>query len=370
MRIKNIINNKHFIKFQLSSLIILILFFTFGCGKRRPPEPPRERVQQRAEINGFQRGNKVFISWKAPSQPVNKNSILKIKQVDVYRLVENPSDPLELTEEEFASRSTLIGSVTEDELEKNRSNVTYIDTINFSPQPIRLRYSVRYVNNAGQKAGFSNFLLFKPAFRVALPPNLQKPQVDADSIKLSWNPPNANSDGSIPANILGYNLYRVETDSKSEAQKQINQTPITDNNFSDQNFSFGNTYQYLVRAISLGTNGMPVESEDSNLVSVLAKDVFPPKPPEGITIAAVPGRLSLFFAANFEKDVAGYRIYRSKREDLPKTEWTLLTPTLLTTTTFQDGKVESGQTYYYYLTAVDINGNASEPSEIVSETVP
>ena len=38
--------------------------------------------------------------------------------------------------------------------------------------------------------------------------------------------------------------------------------------------------------------------------------------------------------------------------------------------TFQDTRVESGKTYYYYLTAVDKAGNVSGTSEVVSETVP
>jgi fibronectin type 3 domain-containing protein len=78
----------------------------------------------------------------------------------------------------------------------------------------------------------------------------------------------------------------------------------------------------------------------------------------------------LFFPANPEADIAGYNIYRSTDANLPKDQWTKLNAELLTKTTFQDDKVESGKQYYYYLTAVDRAGNASDPSEVVSETVP
>jgi len=47
-----------------------------------------------------------------------------------------------------------------------------------------------------------------------------------------------------------------------------------------------------------------------------------------------------------------------------------LNPTLLTRTSFQDDKVESGKKYYYYVIAVDTAGNVSQPSEVVSETAP
>ena len=47
-----------------------------------------------------------------------------------------------------------------------------------------------------------------------------------------------------------------------------------------------------------------------------------------------------------------------------------MTLNLLETNTFQDIEVTSGKTYHYYLTATDKFGNVSEPSEVVSETIP
>ena len=73
---------------------------------------------------------------------------------------------------------------------------------------------------------------------------------------------------------------------------------------------------------------------------------------------------------NVEKEVIGYRVYRTTDPNRAKSEWQLLTSEILTTNTFQDSKIKSGITYYYYLTATDSTGNVSEPSEIVSETAP
>jgi len=55
---------------------------------------------------------------------------------------------------------------------------------------------------------------------------------------------------------------------------------------------------------------------------------------------------------------------------VPKERWTKLNQSLLTRTTYQDERVESGKTYYYYLRAVDQSGNVSPPSEVTSERVP
>ncbi len=343
-----------------------------NCGKRRPPLPPIERVQQRTELlSGVQRGNQVILSWPAPLRNASDVSVQSIRRIDVYRLAEKPRAPLGLTEEEFATRSTLIGSVTYEEIKKGSEVLSYTDTLELAGEPTRLRYAIRYVNAAGQRAAFSNFLLLEPAARISQPPTMitTGKELSEDAITIAWQAPAANIDGSTPVNLLGYNVYRVK-DQDGEGTQPMNEAPISGTQYQDRNFKFGETYRYTVRAVSLGTEGGQVESLNSNSISVSAIDTFAPSAPASITVAAGPGRLSIFFPANPEPDIAGYNIYRSSDPDLPKESWSKLNPALLTRTTFQDEKVESGRRYYYYLTAVDQAGNVSPLSEVVSETVP
>ena len=354
--------------FLLPAVVLVV-----NCGKRRPPLPPMERVQQRTELlSGVQRGNQVILSWPAPRRNAPDESVQSIRRIDVYRLAEKPRAPLGLTEEEFATRSTLIGSVTYDEIKVATDVLTYTDTLELAGEPARLRYAVRYVNASGQRAAFSNFLLLEPAARIALPPTMiaTGKEVGENAITISWQPPAANIDGSTPVNLLGYNVYRVEESEDVNSQTPINDPLVSGTQYQDKNFKFGESYRYVVRSVSLGTEGAQVESLNSNSISVSPRDTFPPSAPASITVAAAPGRLSIFFPANPEADIAGYNIYRSTDPDLPKDKWNKLNPALLTRTTFQDERVESGKRYYYYLTAVDQAGNVSAPSEVVSETVP
>src|SRR6185312_1231856 len=168
-----------------------------------------------------------------------------------------------------------------------------------------------------------------------------------------------------PVNLLGYNVYRI-SDTDDELVQPINDSLISGTQYQDRNFKSGETYHYVVRSVSLGTEGAQVESLNSNAISVSPRDIFQPSAPASITVAAAPGRLSIFFPANPEADIAGYNIYRSTDPDLPKSQWSKLNAELLTRTTFQDEKVESGKRYYYYLTAVDQAGNTSPESEVVS----
>ena len=353
------------------ALLVAASFVAPGCGKRRPPLPPVERVPQRTELlSGVQRGNQVVLEWPAPLRNAPDQSVQSIRRVDVYRLAEAVDDPLPLTEEEFSARATLIGSVPFDEISRARDTISYVDQLQLR-EPVRLRYALRYVNAAGQRASFSNFLLIEPATTVSNPPVLgDAPTVAQNAVTLSWQPPSENVDGSRPPNLLGYNLYRSTGSQTEPGTRPLNSTPLTTNTFADQNFTFGEEYVYVVRAVSLGTGGNPVESLNSNAVRVRPVDAFPPSAPSGITAAGSPGRISIFFAANPERDVIGYDVYRSTDPDSPRDRWIKLNRTPLTRTTYQDSDVQAGTRYYYYLTATDSAGNVSQPSEVVSEITP
>jgi fibronectin type 3 domain-containing protein len=318
-----------------------------------------------------QRGNLVILSWPAPRRNAGDGSVQSIRRVDVYRVAEKPDAGLSMTEEDFQTRSTLIGSVTYEEIKKAGDNLSYTDTLELA-EPSRLRYAVRYVNAAGQRAAFSNFLLIEPAAKVAEPPTIVTTgkELSETVVTITWEAPKANIDGSTPVNLLGYNVYRVVASQPEVGNNPLNQAPITANQYQDRNFKFGEKYTYVVRAVSLGTLANPVESLNSNSVDLAPLDIYPPSLPGPVTIGPAPGKLSIFWPPNPEPDIAGYILYRSTDPNLPKDQWTILSAALLTKTTFADENVEPRKAYYYYVIAVDTAGNKSLPSEVASETVP
>src|SRR5882757_11357444 len=89
-RVKRLLNLK-----RLAVLpVALLLFFAPGCGKRKLPLPPVERVVQKAEISAAQRGNRILLEWKMPAHKAGDKSILSIQRVDIYRLAEPLNSPL------------------------------------------------------------------------------------------------------------------------------------------------------------------------------------------------------------------------------------------------------------------------------------
>ena len=272
-----------------------------------------------------------------PARNAGKGSILNISRADIYRLAEPANASLDLSEEEFASRSILIATVPITDADFGLNTITYRDQLQFAGQAARLRYSVRLANASGQKAAFSNFLLIEPVSRVAKAPTSLSAVVSQDAVALTWTAPSENVDTTTPPNILGYYVYR--STSEKEPAKLLTRTPVTGTSYSDEFFEFGKQYYYFVRTVSASTEAVPIESDESNIVAVKPVDVFPPSPPAAITLAAGQNVISIFFAVNPEKDIAGYKIYRSTDPALNKEQWTLLMPTLLKANTFQDTRV-------------------------------
>jgi hypothetical protein len=65
--------------------------------------------------------------------------------------------------------------------------------------------------------------------------------------------------------------------------------------------------------------------------------------------------------------VAGYSIYRGVSGS---STYQLLNSTVITSTSFADSNVQSGDTYQYYVTSVDSSGVQSDPSNITSVSIP
>lgn len=80
---------------------------------------------------------------------------------------------------------------------------------------------------------------------------------------------------------------------------------------------------------------------------------------------AVSHAVDLTWSPSTSTDISGYAVYRGLTSDGP---FTMLTTTAATT--YTDNNVQSGQTYYYVLTAVDSNNVESGFSTPASATIP
>ena len=73
-------------------------------------------------------------------------------------------------------------------------------------------------------------------------------------------------------------------------------------------------------------------------------------------------RVELVWIANSEPDLGGYNLYRREAAGT----FRKLNSDLVGTPVYQDSSVVSGQSYTYRVTAVDLAGNESSPSDDVA----
>ena len=348
-------------QFGFWPLALTLLLFA-ACGKVGDPLPPIPKAPLIVnELAATQQGTSILLSF-----PVAKETRTeKLKRVDIYRLIEPNTAPQGITAEDYLTQAALIASLPEAQLPTKTSVVNFVDPIDFkvANDQTRYRYAVRLVNLEEHPADLSNYAFLTPLSTVAEPPLGLKAVVTQTQVEISWQPPAANLNGSTPANVSGYNLYR-------RADKQlskVNAAPLKETRYIEKQFQFGKSYEYLVRALSLPRAGAPIgetiESNESLPLTVIPQDTFPPTAPTSITIASRGGLISLFWPANPEPDVIGYHIYRSEDE----TTWNKITPRPITTITFSDRQVQIGKRYFYQIAAVDSAGNESPRSETVAE---
>jgi hypothetical protein len=200
--------------------------------------------------------------------------------------------------------------------------------------------------------------------------------VTESAVELTWPAPSHTSAGEPLGTIPHYRIWRGELDGTASpsGSTDISQekfiSPLAflaesaGNTFRDTQFEFGKTYIYIIRSIAT-LAGKSIESAESDPAVVTPLDTFPPAAPQGLVAAVLPALtpgallVDLSWSINTESDLAGYRVYRSDRQDTPGH---VLNVTLLLTPAIRDNSVQPGHRYWYTVAAVDRAGNESAPS--------
>jgi endonuclease I len=91
-----------------------------------------------------------------------------------------------------------------------------------------------------------------------------------------------------------------------------------------------------------------------------------PAPPSGLQVVSAAGPVELDWSDNFEPDLAGYRVKRGLAAGGP---YVALQLGLLGASAFSDAFAKTGRTYYYVVTAEDLDGDESTPSSEVEVAV-
>ena len=179
-------------------------------------------------------------------------------------------------------------------------------------------------------------------------------------VSLSWSPPTPN--GNAP--ITGYNVY-CSTSSGTQGAK-VNTTPVTspytDTTCNGSPVSNGQTYYLEVTALNASGEGAPSTQVHATAGAPTAPTSFSATPGSsghgGSTIYFVTLRWSAPSSTN-GSPILSFNIYRSTTPTMPTVPLTTVPATGSYPATYPDSTVAHGTTYYYWITAVNSNGEGT-----------
>ncbi len=129
------------------------------------------------------------------------------------------------------------------------------------------------------------------------------------------------------------------------------------------------TYSFAVLTSDTSSNARAFDSKESGFIPILqvtdSANVSPPAAPTGLAATAdADGSITLDWNNNTEPDLQSYSVYRSTTPGGPYSSLA----TGVTSSTFNDNAAVLGTTYYYVVTAVDIDAEESSQSAEVFAT--
>ena len=369
----------------LTSFYFLFSMFTFlsGCGSPGEPVPPIPPVPEAiADLAAQQSGDGVQLTFTMPGQSTLGEKLPQTPAFEVFRGALRADGTPDTRS--FRVVDTVPGALVSRYLQ--RGQVVFIDPV--APGDPQLRagklfvYRVRTLISEKHPSANSKDVSVR-LYPVPEAISSLAATVTEQGIELKWTPPaHASSGDPLPA-VKEYHIYRGEPNppasnlaasdrSQSPWKSPLLQLGVTQApEYRDSGFDYGKTYAYVVRTVVDSPAGI-LESNDSNQAVLTPKDTFPPAAPQDVVIAVQPGNspgsliVELSWSINVEPDLAGYRVYRSDKEG---DRGSPLTPDLLPSPAYRDTTVQSGQHYWYTVTAVDRAGNESAPSPPVSVDV-
>ena len=327
-----------------------------------------------------------MLTFTLPKQSIDKEPLATKQTIEIYRSAPSPAPASATAAKPPAPR--LVDTVPSADLDKYSKDgrVEFPDPLSAADLARtpgqQIDYFVR-TRVSSKRASTNSNAVSLPIFPAPGAVSDLRASVAEDAITLTWTAPPLN----IGPPVTGYRVYRADvpaiagTPVPASASATASASPSStlqllgesqQPQYRDATAELDHTYSYFVRSFARYGSAV-VESADSVLPSIFAKDIFPPAVPQGLEAIVAPesngtpAYVELAWNINPEADFAGYIVYRSEQND---TTGAPLTPELLSAPTFRDTTVVSGHRYFYRVAAVDHDGNTSALSNPVEAEVP
>jgi hypothetical protein len=307
--------------------------FLAGCGYVGDPMPPLANVPSSVtDLAAMQRGGRIVVQFTVPATTTEGHPIPPPLHLDLRAGTADHFD-----QNQWAASARQIPPVAAAE-----GTARYeIPAADWTGKEVI--FGVRVAGGNRKQSVWSNFVVVP----VVAPPEKPVgivPATVAQGVHLAWQ-----------ARGTDFRVFR-KTEGGEYTQSGAVQTP----EWTDTATEFGKRYTYAVQSIVKLGNGKEAESELSEEVSIVPRDIFPPAVPKGVQASTAPNSIELNWERNTEEDLNGYRIYRAEGNGaLEKIADISVVPS------YSDRKVEPGKAYHYAVSAVDQAGNESPRSATI-----
>jgi hypothetical protein len=341
----------------LYRVLCLSLLGLAACAKISEPLPPQLLVPKPAtDLKVAQYADKTLLSVSMPGENTDGSRVLTLGEVEIFRLAGDRANPGPLPQDAFLAQAERIQTIRAGDLGRYLTSgvLNFWDAGISEPDKFYgegFLYAIRFINQKNQTAGFSNQVFAAPV-PIPIAPETFSRTLSRDGIQITWAAPGKNMDGSMPARIAGYNVFRSENP-KDFPPFPLNPEPLAKPEFVDRSFEFDKSYYYRITVVGSLANPR-AESLPSAPFKVVTLDTFPPGMPKNLSFVVEKGVVTLLWGPPDDTDIAGYRIYRMEEGS---TERLLLQEDLVTALSFRDDKARAGKKYQYGIAAVDTHKN-------------
>jgi hypothetical protein len=368
-------------------LALVVVVQAVGCGAPGLPLAPHPPVPATIpDLAATQLGDGVLLTFTLPKKQATGEALENPPEVEILREIESTSASAEAGTPKAPSSVAYTIPPGQTAAYVSGGQMRFLDSLSAAQirqvEAGRIVYAVRTNVSKRVAAAPSNLVVVvvRPA---AEPVGDLSAEVTRKSIELKWTAP-GNTTGGEPMPAIGsYHVYRGEVAMGAEAAAAASppEAKLEEGmallgvaaapSYSDGQFEFGRAYIYSVRSVAEYDSGQ-VESADSNLTCVWARDTFAPGAPRGLAAVLVPAaagesaHIELSWAVGAETNIAGYNVYRKGVLDA---QWKRLNGDLLPVPVFRDMSAEPGHAYSYAVAAVSQMGVESERSAEVAATM-
>lgn len=368
--------------YRVAKPLLLLIALLAGCGTPGAPLPPSLRLPRPVDdLQAVRKGDKVFLRWQEPTETTDRQGIKGETTMRLCRSYRTQNQAIcNNVVAEIKSTGNVGGKPFEqvDDLTSILRNYT---TQNY------VIYNVEVLNGSGRSAGPSNAVTVFLAPSMPAATDVRASLTRRNAIVLQWNAPSPPTGLRNLDNRYKFKVMRALRDdglpktSDKNVQHAIVLAEVLaaagPQSYEDTTFEWEKTYEYRIVGLTqvLSNDGKLLaefEGDDSPTAEIVARDIFAPDAPQGLQAVAAGvlennySFIDLSWSPNQESDIAGYNVYRSADSEPSRR----VNSELLKTPTFRDrAPAVAGKAYTYRVTAVDLRGNESKPSEPATETV-